>query len=162
MSLYKLPTAFLLLAIAAGCAENEHTDTAVNKTDTLATVVPADNRDNLPAQQTATPDTVHKLKTYSNTRFRGVVAERIAPNKFRITGEGQIFEASFSWYVEDGHNELKSGFATTDAGAPEWGSFDFTIDSVTKQRPNSTLHLVLYETSAKDGSRQYELPIPLY
>jgi hypothetical protein len=22
--------------------------------------------------------------------------------------------------IEDGHNELKTGFTTTDAGAPEW------------------------------------------
>jgi hypothetical protein len=48
----------------------------------------------------------------------------------------------------------------TDAGAPEWGNFEFTID-VTKKRGNSTLTLILFESSAKDGSRQYELPIAL-
>ena len=29
-------------------------------------------------------------------------------------------------------------------------------------RPNSTLTLILFETSAEDGSRQYELPLVLY
>ncbi|MEO6488548.1 MAG: Gmad2 immunoglobulin-like domain-containing protein, partial [Ferruginibacter sp.] len=70
------------------------------------------------------------------------------------------FEAAFSWVVEDGHEELKKGFHMTDAGAPAWGKFDFTID-VQKKRENSTLTLILFESSAKDGSRQYELPIVL-
>lgn len=75
--------------------------------------------------------------------------------------KGQIFEASFSRIIEDGHNELKKGFATTGAGAPEWRNFSFTVN-VKKERKNSTLHLILSEASAKDGSRQYELPILLY
>ncbi|MGZ5286873.1 MAG: Gmad2 immunoglobulin-like domain-containing protein, partial [Flavisolibacter sp.] len=79
----------------------------------------------------------------------------------RITGEGQIFEASFGWVIEDGHKELSEGFATTDAGAPAWGKFSFEVKAE-KERQNSTLHLVLFETSMKDGSRQYELPIRLY
>ena len=49
----------------------------------------------------------------------------------------------------------------TDAGAPEWGDFDFTI-IVQKKRENSKLTLVLFESSAKDGSRQDELPIVLF
>lgn len=62
--------------------------------------------------------------------------------------------------VEDGHNELKKGFEATDAGAPEWGNFGFIVN-VKKERLNSTLHLILFETSTKDGSRQFELPVPL-
>jgi hypothetical protein len=63
--------------------------------------------------------------------------------------------------VEDGHNELKKGFESTDAGAPAWGDFSFTVEAE-KERPNSTLHLVLFATSAKDGSRGHELPVYLY
>lgn len=99
-------------------------------------------------------------KKYFNTRFKEVTVEKIATNKFRIKGEGQIFEANFNWIVEDGHNELKSGFEMTDAGAPSWGKFDFSIE-VLKSNQNSTLTLILFESSAKDGSRQHELPIPL-
>lgn len=97
---------------------------------------------------------------YANKRFREVIVENIGEDKFRIKGQGQIFEANFNWVVEDGHEELRSGFQMTDAGAPEWGNFDFIID-VPKKRDNSTLTLILFETSAKDGSRQHELPIPL-
>jgi hypothetical protein len=49
----------------------------------------------------------------------------------------------------------------TDAGAPAWGNFSFTVDAP-KKNANSTLHLILFELSSKDGSRQYELPILLY
>jgi hypothetical protein len=97
---------------------------------------------------------------YSNARFREVIVENAGGNKYRIRGQGQIFEASFNWKVEDGHEELLKGYQMTDAGAPEWGNFDFTID-VQKKRENSTLTLILFESSAKDGSPQHELPIAL-
>lgn len=101
------------------------------------------------------------LKTYSNERFRNVTVEKLTDDTFRVKGEGQIFEANFNWIVEDGHDELKKGNEMTDAGAPEWGKFDFTID-VAKNRENSTLMLIIFESSAKDGSRQHELPIVLF
>jgi len=99
-------------------------------------------------------------KVYANKRFKDVTVEKVEANKFRIKGQAQIFEANFNWIVEDGHEELKKGFQMTDAGAPEWGKFKFTID-VQKKRENSTLTLILFESSAMDGSRQYELPIVL-
>jgi hypothetical protein len=99
-------------------------------------------------------------KVYNNKRFRDVRVEKTADHSYRITGEAQVFEAAFSWVVEDGHNELKQGHEQTDAGAPEWGKFSFTVN-VAKRRPNSTLMLILFEASAKDGSRQYELPVVL-
>lgn len=101
------------------------------------------------------------LKNYSNDRFRNVTVEKVNVDKFRVKGEGQIFEACFNWIVEDGDYELKKGYEMTDAGAPEWGKFDFTVD-VAKNRKNSTLTLILFEISAKDGSRQHELPIVLF
>ncbi len=104
----------------------------------------------------ATPN----LKNYSNQRFKNVTVEQLSENRFRIYGQAKVFEASFSWVVEDGHNELYKGYEMTDAGAPAWGSFDFTIEAG-KERENSTLTLILFEGSAKDGSRQYELPISL-
>lgn len=99
-------------------------------------------------------------KKYSNTRFKDVTVQKVAANTYSVAGKGQIFEASFGWVVEDGHNELQHGFQMTEAGAPEWGNFRFSI-AVEKQRTNSTLTLILYESSPKDGSRQYELPIAL-
>lgn len=102
-----------------------------------------------------------KSEVYTNERFKDVTVTRLNDTTFQIKGKGQIFEAAFSWVIEDGHNELKQGFEMTDAGAPEWGNFSFTVSAV-KARPQSTLHLILFETSAKDGSRQYELPLFLY
>lgn len=96
----------------------------------------------------------------SNERFRQVTVEKVGKNKFRVQGQAQVWEANISWVVEDGHNELKSGFTTTDAGAPEWGNFDFTID-IEKKDDYSTLILILFEESAEDGSRKNELQIPL-
>jgi hypothetical protein len=119
-------------------------------------------KEKFPAKDTVNaslPDTITEKK-YSNERFREVTVEKIAENKFRVKGEAQIFEANFSWIVEDGHNELKSGFEQTDAGAPEWGKFDFSFE-VLKSNKNTTLTLVLFDTSAEDGSPQHQLPIPL-
>src|SRR5690606_33873120 len=97
---------------------------------------------------------------YSNARFKGVTIKKVGENAFMVEGQGQIFEANFGWVVEDGHNELAKGFEMTDAGAPEWGKFKFEIE-VEKQRLNSTLMLILSETSANDLSRPHESPIVL-
>lgn len=154
---------FLLLAAAvvAGCSEVPRDKEAGMRDDS------AQQPGSLPAEMPDTPD-VAKLpaadssrsKTYANQRFRAVTVQKTGEDKYTIKGEGQIFEAAFSWVVEDGHNELLSGHQMTDAGAPEWGKFSFTVE-VKKARPNSTLTLILFESSAKDGSRQHQLPIVL-
>lgn len=99
-------------------------------------------------------------KVYENKRFKDVTVEKTSNHQYTITGKAQVFEASFSWVVEDGHDELKKGFVTADMGAPEWGNFKFTVD-VEKIHENSTLNLIIFEASAMDGSRQFELPIVL-
>lgn len=130
----------LLVAIAlTACNKKQQTETVIHDTE-VAVPLP---------------------KVYSNERFKEVTVEKTEENKFVVKGKGQIFEASFSWVVDDGHEELQKGFQMTDAGAPEWGNFMFTVE-VNKKRPNSTLTLVLFESSAKDGSHQHELPIILY
>ena len=145
----------LLLFIAlVGCNNNEHIKTTA-KGDTTQ-IIP----DTLEVKKEAKTE-VPLPKTYSNKRFKDVTVERVGQDTFLVRGQGQIFEANFNWVVEDGHEELKKGFQMTDAGAPEWGKFEFTIN-VHKKRENSTLTLILFESSPKDGSRQYELPITLY
>ena len=150
---------FLLLLLLASCTSDTPQIRAVEKPETAAVNDSNSNRKTSPKpaeQATRTP-----TKEYSNARFKEVRLTKTGDHKFRIQGKGQIFEASFSWVVEDGHDELKKGFQMTDAGAPEWGNFDFTLE-VEKKRTNSTLTLILFESSPKDGSRQYELPLPLY
>ena len=142
----KLFTVIVMLGLFA-CSDNKRKDATVDNRASENAVVEESKSDSVKAQR------------YSNTRFRDVTVARVG-SQFTIRGEAQIFEANFGWAVEDGHQELKNGFEMTDAGAPEWGKFEFTIE-VEKTRPNSTLTLVLFESSAKDGSRQYELPLVL-
>ncbi len=97
---------------------------------------------------------------YTNERFREVTVEKQGENTYIIRGQAQVFEANINWVVEDGHEQLLSGFQTASAGAPEWGNFEFTIE-VKKVRENSTLHLILFEENAEDGGMRYELPVVL-
>jgi Immunoglobulin-like domain of bacterial spore germination len=147
-------TILLPVIILVACNNSEPIKTTA-KVDTLKI-----NPETHLVPKEAEPDTLLP-KTYSNKRFKNVTVERIGEDTFLVRRQGQIFEANFNWIVEDGHEELKKGFQMTDAGAPEWGKFEFVIN-VSKKRKNSTLTLILFESSAKDGSRQHELPITLY
>jgi len=141
------------------CANKATTDQPNEPTDTIA----VDNTRTKPEPGDTVyndPDDISP-KVYSNERFRDVTVEKTGDNTFLIEGKGQIFEANFSWVIEDGHEELQKGFTMTDAGAPAWGNFSFTV-TAPKKNPNSTLHLIIFESSPKDGSRQYELPLLLY
>ena len=140
----------LLLFGLVGCNPKEHSSETV-KLDTQKV------EDTIAANT----DTTASSKIYSNERFKDVTVVRTGEHMFRISGKAQIFEANFGWVVEDGHNELRQGHQMTDAGAPEWGNFSFVITAV-KENPNSTLHVILFESSPKDGSRQFELPLILY
>lgn len=60
---------------------------------------------------------------------------------------------------EDGHFILDEGFTTATEGAPEWGEFEITI-KLDDER-NYSGRVILYEESAKDGSRMHELFIPV-
>lgn len=139
---------FLIVILIGGCNTRAPETQVEEKTDTVKV-----------EKEITTPPT--EVKVYANERFKDVTIERKGDHTFLITGKGQIFEANFSWVVEDGHDELLKGYQMTDAGAPEWGNFSFTID-IAKKRENSTLTLILFESSPKDGSRQYELPMMLY
>lgn len=146
----------ILLITIGSCVNSETKKETPDSADSVK--IQSDTSHTIP--KSAVVDTL-STKVYSNERFRDVRVERTGDHTFLIRGQGQIFEASFSWVVEDGHEELQKGYTMTDAGAPEWGNFKFAID-VAKKRENSTLMLILFESSPKDGSRQYELPVLLY
>src|SRR5688500_7410401 len=148
----------ILIITVLSCTSKVNVDVE-NKTDDTVSI---DNTrtDDMPG------DTVYKdsigisPKVYSNERFKDVTVEKTGENTYTISGKGQIFEANFNWVIEDGHEELQKGYTMTDAGAPEWGNFRFSV-TAPKKNPNSTLHIIIFESSPKDGSRQYELPILL-
>jgi len=80
-------------------------------------------------------------------------------NEFTVEGEARVFEAAFSWSLEDGHFVLAEGEALAEEGAPEWGKF--TIDVKFDHAVQTNMVLVLYVKSAKDGSAEHTLAIPL-
>ncbi len=149
---------FFFFAIVLSACGNGH-ETASETTASQDTMNIRPSID--PAAVEDTTAAVPETSVYANERFKEVTVEKTGEHAFLIKGKGQIFEASFGWVVEDGHQELKKGHEMTDAGAPEWGNFQFTVD-VKKDRENSTLMLILFESSPKDGSRQHELPVLLY
>ena len=101
-----------------------------------------------------------ELKMYSNEAFKNVSVQNLGNDKFQVKGQARVFEATINWSVEDGHYILADGFATADKGAPEWGNFEFEL-TAKKAEVNSTMLLILFEASAKDGSQMHTLPIKL-
>lgn len=137
----------LLLLISCNKKSNE-------ASDSKETIIQNDSLNSSSTDETK-EGTAEKL---SNERFRNVTIEKLTENSFRVKGQAQVFEGTINWTVEDGHYILKDGFTTTDIGAPAWGNFNFTFD-VEKVDKNSSVTLVLFEISAKDGNHQYQLPI---
>jgi hypothetical protein len=78
---------------------------------------------------------------------------------FTVEGKARVFEASFQYRLEDGHNVLAEGFTMAGEGAPAWGDFKVEITYEGATSPSAVL--VIYEASAKDGTPQNELFIPL-
>ncbi|MCQ6563787.1 Gmad2 immunoglobulin-like domain-containing protein [Paenibacillus mendelii] len=78
---------------------------------------------------------------------------------FTVEGEARVFEAAFSWTLEDGHTILAEGHEMAEAGAPEWGRFRFDVSY--DKASQSNLMLILFIHSPKDGSVEHELIIPL-
>ncbi|SDD55350.1 Protein of unknown function [Paenibacillus sp. UNCCL117] len=78
---------------------------------------------------------------------------------FKVEGEARVFEAAFSWTLEDGHHILAEGHETAKEGAPGWGRFSFDVSYEKASQPN--MMLILFVHSAKDGSVQNQLIIPL-
>lgn len=96
-----------------------------------------------------------------NDAFRlfGPAPDSEVSGSFTVSGQARVFEAAFSWSLEDGHNILAEGHTMANQGAPEWGDFEFEVNY--KQATNSTLMLIVFVHSAKDGSPEHQLIIPL-
>ena len=69
----------------------------------------------------------------------------------RISGAATVFEATVSWEVLRNGGVVRSGFSTATIGAPGRG----TWSAVVRRLPPGTYDVVAWETSMKDGSRQY-------
>ncbi|WP_219834515.1 Gmad2 immunoglobulin-like domain-containing protein [Paenibacillus sp. R14(2021)] len=96
-----------------------------------------------------------------NDAFRvyGPAPGSVIGKSFTVRGQARVFEAAFSYNLEDGHNILAEGHPKASIGAPEWGDFEFTV-KLSEMPTSPTGVLTIYEASAKDGSPLHELHIP--
>ncbi|MCC3355560.1 BsuPI-related putative proteinase inhibitor [Bacillus sp. REN16] len=88
-----------------------------------------------------------------NTAFRKV--QVLGENgEYTVTGEVRVFEATFFYSVEDGHDYvIPETVQNASEGAPAWAPFEIKISIPKDKIPtNGALILHLYERSAKDGS----------
>jgi Immunoglobulin-like domain of bacterial spore germination len=75
----------------------------------------------------------------------------------RATGTANTFEATFQYELKDGDgNVVDEHFVTATSGTGTRGTFDFTTKPF-----DDVGSLVVFELSAKDGSRVNEVEIPL-
>jgi hypothetical protein len=75
----------------------------------------------------------------------------------RSTGTANTFEATFEYELLDGEGDVVAkDFVTATSGTGTRGTFDFTTDEF-----DEVATLVVYESSAEDGSRIHEVEIPL-
>lgn len=75
----------------------------------------------------------------------------------RVTGTANTFEANFQYELLDSDgNVIDENFVTATSGTGTRGTFDFTTEAV-----DDLATLVVFETSAEDGSRMREVQIPL-
>ena len=85
--------------------------------------------------------------------------EKVA-NPIRAKGTANTFEATFQYEVVDPSGKVvDTHFVTATSGTGQRGTFDFTTKRYTG--PSGDGALVVFEHSAKDGSRIHEVRIPV-
>lgn len=80
-------------------------------------------------------------------------------NQIIVRGLARTYEGTVLYEFEDGYYILAEGFTTASEGAPGWGEFEIIIELDTVA--NYSGRVILFEESAKDGSRINELQIPV-
>ncbi len=145
----------LFLGLLFFCSCNTSTD---NKTtQTVNTENPVTEKQNIDtSSNSVTSDSI-----YSNARFRNVTVTDLGNGIYDIKGEAKVFEATLNYILRQGKEESDVAHTTTSKGAPDWGKFNFTINS-TIFKVNVPLYVILFESSAKDGSKLDELSIKLF
>lgn len=103
--------------------------------------------------------------TFADNTAPAILVESPAPwqdvtSPLRITGMSNTFEATLSYEITDGEGLIVAeGFATATSGTGTWGTFDFTADYEVER--GGVGALIVFEQSAKDGSRINLVEIPL-
>jgi hypothetical protein len=144
------PLILIMLTLACNNAKDKDAN-GTPKTQKLDTTDPIFD------PHTHTGDTID---LYQNETFKDVLLKKTGETTYEVTGKARVFEATYNYLVKDGNEVVTDGHGMTDAGAPAFGNFSFTVN-VKKKKATEALYLILFEASAKDGSMQHELPIPL-
>jgi hypothetical protein len=84
-------------------------------------------------------------------------AQQQKTQKYSVTGQAKVWEASYSFRIRSAKKELVKGYGTASKGAPEWGDFKELI----KVANEKDLTLELFEVSQEDGKEINKLIIPL-
>ncbi|MEH7237183.1 Gmad2 immunoglobulin-like domain-containing protein [Bacillus sp. JJ1562] len=98
-------------------------------------------------------------KVYQNKIFKDVKVSE-SNNQIIITGKAQVFEGVFDYALYDGEEKLLEDHYQT-VGAPSWGDFEIPIDKALIAQPKNEIRFELFNLSAKDGSKENVLNIPL-
>ena len=120
-----------------------------------------DKGKNNPPKKDETKPPVKVFTPVENDAFKvtSVVNDSTGKNVLIVEGKASVFEATFLYRIEDGHNVLAEGHTMADMGAPEWGNFKLVINYDQPTSPNGVL--TLYVASAKDGQPEDILNIPI-
>ncbi|MFF2877964.1 Gmad2 immunoglobulin-like domain-containing protein [Gottfriedia sp. NPDC057991] len=120
-----------------------------------------DKGNNNPPKKDETKPPVKVFTPVENDAFKvtSVVNDSTGKNVLIVEGKASVFEATFLYRIEDGHNVLAEGHTMADIGAPEWGNFKLVINYDQPTSPNGVL--TLYVASAKDGQPEHILNIPI-
>jgi hypothetical protein len=98
-------------------------------------------------------------KVYQNKIFKDVKMSE-TDNEFVFTGKAQVFEGVFDYAVYDGEENLFENHYQT-VGAPSWGDFEIPIEKELIANAKNEARFELFVYSAKDGSKENVLTIPL-
>lgn len=98
-----------------------------------------------------------QLKKYNNEAFKDVIVNKSDADVV-VKGKARVFEGVFQYAIRIGNEVLKQDHYNT-AGAPAWGEFSITINKDYADRKGVIIELFVY--SAKDGSKENSLEIPL-
>ena len=146
----------LLMVIAVGCNERSDTNTTTTSLNSPDSIPVADHTTVAPPADTS----IQAIAPASNERFKDVTVKKISSDSVHVSGKARIFEANLSYAVYEKGKQVREGFHTASAGAPEWGDFDFNIASPRSSGDTGT-YIIIFESSAKDGSRVGVLKFPL-
>jgi immunoglobulin-like protein involved in spore germination/sporulation and spore germination protein len=118
-----------------------------------------------PTVQHVEIDGAHYTRADFEDETPGVLVEsplafETVPNPIHATGTANTFEATFDYEVVDPAGKVvDKNFVTATSGTGTRGTFDFTTKPYTGKAGEGAL--VVFEISAKDGSRTKEVRIPV-